>query len=248
MFNEPGSLSGRSRQADDILRWLTGLETMSPLVVVLCGAPGSGKTISLAHLQARLCQTGTRVVKVPENATYVLGNCPSCSFLEASTQERVQVQRSLLNFHMAQEEALIGMVRLNPPQLSIVLMDCCTLTAKVYGTDEQWQAVRALPGSPALAENDLFARSDVVVRLETGAIAPADGQYEGGPDSRNLVRPHDAEQAGAARAVPAGLRCVSWFLRRQVLRRTCNEAGERGRIAPYGAASCGRGSFAWSSS
>ena len=48
MFNEPGSLSGRSRQADDILRWVTGLETMSPLVVVLCGAPGSGKTTSFS--------------------------------------------------------------------------------------------------------------------------------------------------------------------------------------------------------
>ena len=93
------------------------------------------------------------------------------------------MQRSLLNFHMAQEEALIGMVRLNPPQRSIVLMDCCTLTGKVYGTDEQWQAVLALPGSPALAENDLFARYDVIVHLETGAIGPADGQYEWGPDS-----------------------------------------------------------------
>lgn len=167
-------------------------ERPRPFVVVLTGGPCSGKSSALALLRDRLSSRGFQVLTVPENATHFLTNSDGFQPEWAGTFSQVRMQRLFLDYQIAQEEAFKAFAELHPTKPAVLLLDCCTLNSKVYLSEAQWQQVLKMPGKPALTEEELFARYDLVVHMVSCAT---EGHYEFGPGSNNPGRYSTREQA-----------------------------------------------------
>lgn len=166
--------------------------THRPFVVVLTGGPMSGKSSALALLRDRLTTRGFQVLTVPEMATHLLTNCDGFQPEWVGTEAQVRMQRIFVDFQLAQETAFHDIAKLHPTKRPVLILDACSLSPKLYLSDEQWQQALNLPGMPALTEEDLIARYDLVIQMTTCAHG---GHYEWGPGSNNPGRYHNREQA-----------------------------------------------------
>jgi hypothetical protein len=146
----------------------------------------------MAFLRDRLSKRGFQVLTVPENATHFLTNSEGFQAEWGGKPAQVHMQRIFLDYQIAQEDAFKAFGELHPTKPSVLLLDCCTLNSKVYLTDEQWSQVLTLPGKPALTEQMLFARYDLVLHLVSCAF---EGHYDWGPGSSNPGRYHSPEEA-----------------------------------------------------
>lgn len=146
----------------------------------------------MAFLRDRLSKRGFQVLTVPENATHFLTNSEGFQAEWGGKPAQVCMQRIFLDYQIAQEDAFKAFGELHPTKPSVLLLDCCTLNSKVYLDDEQWSQVLTLPGKPALTEQMLFARYDLVLHLVSCAF---EGHYDWGPGSSNPGRYHSPEEA-----------------------------------------------------
>lgn len=152
----------------------------------------SGKSSALALLRDRLTTRGFQVLTVPEMATHLLTNSDGFQPEWVGTDAQVRMQRIFVDFQLAQEEAFNEVAKLHPTKRAVLILDACTMNPKVYLSDEQWEKALKFPGLPALSEENLIARYDLVIHMITCAHG---GHYEWGPGSNNPGRYHDREQA-----------------------------------------------------
>lgn len=163
-----------------------------PFVVVLAGGPSSGKSSALASLRDRLTARGFQVLTVPENATHFLANSDGFQREWAGQHAQVKMQRIFLDYQIAQEEAFKDFAALHPTKPAVLLLDCCSVSSKVYCSDEQWEEVLSYPGKTQYTEKELLRRYDLVIHMTTCAGTPF---YEWGAGSNNPGRYHNHEEA-----------------------------------------------------
>jgi len=170
-------------------------EEASVFVVVLTGGPGAGKSSSLAFLRERLSLRGFQVLTVPENATHFFENSDGMQKAWVGTHTQVVVQRMLLDYQLHQEDGFRLLASLHPDKKrSVILLDACAMSGKVYVSAEQWKEVLAFPGKQSFTDDELFRRYNLVVHLVTSA-------YEEGCESwwnNNPARWHTPEAAKEA--------------------------------------------------
>ena len=155
-----------------------------PTKIVLTGAPGSGKSTSLAPVKEHFEKNGYHVLTVPETATELI----TSGIAPWTMESYPEFQSLLMDLQMDKEKAFERFVPADRQKETLILLDRGLLDNKAFMKNEDFAKMLE---EKEVSEKDLMDRYDAVFHMESPArIYPECYTVENNP-----ARKHNAEQS-----------------------------------------------------
>ena len=131
--------------------------------IVLTGGPSAGKSSSLEFVRKYYSELGYKVYIVSETATDLMnsGIIPNQTNLSL-----LEFQDIIFKSQLFKENLVLNIVNNNNFLNNIIIFDRGILDNKAYIKDEEFEMILKKYN---YSENDLLARYDLIIHLETGA-------------------------------------------------------------------------------
>lgn len=131
--------------------------------IVLTGGPSAGKSSSLEFIHRYYSNLGYKVYIVSETATELMnsGIIPNQNNLSI-----VEFQDIIFKYQLFKENLVLNIVNNNNFLNNIIIFDRGVIDNKAYIKDEEFEMILKKYN---YSENDLLARYDLIIHLETGA-------------------------------------------------------------------------------
>ena len=131
--------------------------------IVLTGGPSAGKSSSLEFVRKYYSELGYKVYIVSETATDLMksGIIPNQTNLSL-----LEFQDIIFKYQLFKENLVLNIVNNNNFLNNIIIFDRGILDNKAYIKDEEFEMILKKYN---YSENDLLARYDLIIHLETGA-------------------------------------------------------------------------------
>ena len=131
--------------------------------IVLTGGPSAGKSSSLEFVRKYYSELGYKVYIVSETATDLMnsGIIPNQTNLSL-----LEFQDIIFKYQLFKENLVLNIVNNNNFLNNIIIFDRGIIDNKAYIKDEEFEMILKKYN---YSENDLLARYDLIIHLETGA-------------------------------------------------------------------------------
>ena len=159
--------------------------------VVLTGGPCSGKTSALAAIRSKFQRMGYQVMVVPEAATQVLDGCGGFDPAWVGTPRALTFQGIIARAAIVNEDQAEALSTLRDKP-AIMICDRGVPDGRAFCSAAQWSKILS---EMNVTQQELFARYDKVLHLETVAMYEGGKYYEYGEGSNNPSRFHTPEAA-----------------------------------------------------